>query len=85
MDNDSSAAILEQLTEVARDVFMDDTLELKRSDWADDIVGWSSITLVELLIGVQERFEIALNAEETDNLKSIGDLADVVQRKLPPR
>lgn len=80
MDDDET--IMAGLTDVARDVFMDDTLELKRTDWADDIVGWSSITLVELIIGAQERFGVTLTAQETDDLKSIGDLADVVQRKL---
>jgi acyl carrier protein len=80
MDDDET--IMAGLTDVARDVFMDHTLELKRTDWADDIVGWSSITLVELIIGAQERFGVTLTAQETDDLKSIGDLADVVQRKL---
>lgn len=81
MDSPSHASIMDALTDVAREVFMDDDIVLTRESWADDIVGWSSITLVELLIGVQERFNINLSAQETDDLKSIGDLADLVARK----
>ena len=73
--------IMQGLTEVAREVFMDDELVLTRDSWADDIVGWSSIALVELLIGAQERFAVTLSAEETDGLTSIGSLADLIERK----
>ncbi len=82
MDDQSQDVIMAGLTDVIREVFMDDDIVLTREMWADDIVGWSSITLVEILIGAQERFNVSLSAEETDNLKSVGDLADVVASKM---
>ncbi len=82
MSTKSEDEIMAGLTAVAREVFMDDDIVLTRESWADDIVGWSSITLVELLIGAQERFGIALSAEETDGLTSIGALADLIARKV---
>ncbi len=75
--------IMAGLTEVAREVFMDEDIVLTHETWADDIVGWSSIALVELLIGAQERFGVTLSAEETDGLTSIGGLADVIAHKMP--
>ncbi len=73
--------IMDALTEIAREAFMDDDIVLTRETWGNDIVGWSSFGLVEMILGVQERFGITLSAEETDALSSMGELADAVAKK----
>ena len=74
--------IMAALTGIAREAFMDDDIVLTRASWGSDIVGWSSFGLVEMLLGVQERFGVTLSAEETDGLASMGELADRIAAKL---
>jgi acyl carrier protein len=81
MSDPAGTQIMDGLTEIAREAFMDDDLVLTRQSWGHDIVGWSSFGLVEMIIGVQERFGVVLTAEETNALESMGDLADAVARK----
>ena len=72
--------IMAGLTEIARDVFMDDTITLTPEMWADDIVGWSSIMLVEIILAVQDRFGVRIPADEADTLTSMGDLAALIAK-----
>ena len=81
MSDPGGTPIMEALTEIAREAFMDDDLVLTRQSWGHDIIGWSSFGLVEMIIGVQERFGVVLTAEEANALESMGDLADAVARK----
>jgi acyl carrier protein len=81
MDDPAGEPIMEALTQIAREAFMDDELVLTRQSWGHDIVGWSSFGLVEMILGVQERLGVVLTAEETNALESMGDLADAITRK----
>lgn len=78
----TDADILAGLTEVAREVFMDDDIVLTRESWADDIVGWSSIMLVEMLLGAQDRFGVRIPADAADKFRSMGDFADYIASAL---
>ena len=72
--------IMERLTEIVRDVFMDETITLTRPMWADDIAGWSSIMLVDIILAVQDRFDVRIPADEADTFRSISDLADAIAK-----
>lgn len=70
-----------QLTDVFRDVFDDPSLRIERDTTADDVEGWDSARMVEIIIAAEERFGITFTTRETDNLKCVGDLIDTVARK----
>ena len=70
------------LTEIFHDVFMRDDIEPAPALTAKDVDGWDSFKQIEIMVSVEERFGIKLNTREIDSLKSVGDLADVVSRKI---
>jgi acyl carrier protein len=74
-------AVYTALTEIFNDVFMRDDMELTPALSAKDVAGWDSFKQIEIMVSVEERFNIKLNTREIDALKSVGDLADVVSRK----
>ena len=77
----TDADIMQELTEIARETLLDDDLVLTRDMWGSDIVGWSSIMLVEMVLAAQERFNIRIPADEADKFRSMGDFADFVAAK----
>ena len=81
-DDPRHKEVMAAINEIAREVFLDDDLVVTRATWANDVVGWSSFSLVEIILACQERFGIALSAQETDDLASLGDLADTIVRKM---
>jgi acyl carrier protein len=69
------------LTEIFREVFMNDNMELTPSLTAKDVPGWDSFKQIEIMVSVEERFAIKLNTREIDAMKCVGDLAAVIERK----
>ncbi|AWB21047.1 acyl carrier protein [Methylobacterium currus] len=50
---------------------------------AEDIEGWDSTRMIELIIAVEARFRIKLTTGEADGLARVGDLAALIARKAP--
>jgi acyl carrier protein len=80
----SQTAIYTALTEIFNDVFMADDMELTTALSAKDVAGWDSFKQIEIMVSVEERFNIKLNTREIDGLKCVGDLATVIASKAKP-
>ncbi len=76
-----TAKIYEDLTEIFNDVFMVDDMKLTPELSAKDVKGWDSFKQIEIMVSVEERFNIKLSTREIDGLKNVGDLADVIAKK----
>ena len=77
----SSDRAYSKLTEVFRYVFFDDSLTLSAEMSAKDIEGWDSINHINLILAIEERFGIKITEDEIENLKTVGDLANLVTIK----
>lgn len=78
---DMTDAIREKLTDVFRDVFDDDALEVHSAMTAEDVDGWDSLAHVRLMLSVERAFAIRFTASEIGKLKSVGDLIELIARK----
>ena len=72
----------EQLTAVFRRVFQNDSININRATTAADINQWDSITHLELITATEEAFNIEITGFDVMALKNVGDLLDLIQRKL---
>ena len=80
-----SAGVEQSVTEIFRDVFGDDTLEIRPDMTAADVEGWDSLTHVRLLLTIERKFGIRLTASEAARLKTVGDLLDLIQIRIHSR
>lgn len=76
------ATTLQTLTEVFRQVFEDPTIQLTPSTTADQVEGWDSMSHVNLIMAVENRFDIRFKPKEVVSFKNVGDLARCVESKL---
>jgi acyl carrier protein len=74
--------ITERLQNVMRDVFDDPGLVLRRDMTADDVSTWDSISHVAMLAAVEEEFGIRIEMVDVKALHNVGDLIDLVSRKV---
>lgn len=44
--------------------------------------GLDSLDVVEFILELEDKFNISFETEETQNIKTIGDLLDLVEKKL---
>ena len=73
---------MDALTEVFREVFDDPEIALTAETTADDIEGWDSLSHVNLIMAVENRFDIRFKPKEILSFKNVGDLARCVESKL---
>ena len=74
--------ILERLTALLRDVFYDDNLVATETLTAQAVDGWDSVGHVRLLAEIEHEFGIRFNSTETAALRTVGQLADLIRKKL---
>ena len=77
----TEAEITAALTEIFRDVFTRDDMELTPALSAKDVEDWDSFKQIEIIIATEERFAIKLTTRELDSLRNVGDLVRVVAAK----
>ena len=68
----------ERLTEVFREVFDDETLELSDATTARDVDGWDSLQHITLILAVEREFSIRVTAAEAGLLANVGELLALV-------
>lgn len=74
--------VFAKLTDIFRDNFEDDTIELSDATSADDISGWDSMEQVNLLVIIQGKFNISFNIDEVNAMKNVGEMADYILQKV---
>ena len=71
-----------KLTAIFRDVFDNNSIVLSRETTAADIEDWDSLAQISLLVAIEQEFKIKLSLEEVKSLRNVGDMLDVIQRKV---
>ncbi|MDP1558303.1 MAG: acyl carrier protein [Nitrosomonas sp.] len=74
-------AIEQRLSEIFRDVLDRNTLILARETTAADIEEWDSLAHISLLVAIEKEFDIKLTLDEVEQLRNVGDMFDLIQRK----
>ncbi len=73
---------METLNDIFRQVFDDPTIVIKRETTADDIDEWDSLSHINLVIAVETKFNIRFALGELQTLKNVGEMADLVEKKI---
>ena len=74
--------IFQQLSEVFRDVFDDETITLRAETTAEDIDGWDSQAHVTLVVATEMRFGIRFRTAELESLHNVGDFVQLIHHRL---
>ena len=70
------------LNEIFRQVFDDETIVVSRETTANDIEEWDSLTHINLTIAVEMKFKIKFALGELQSLKNVGDMLDLISKKI---
>ena len=78
MDRDE---VMEKVTEIAREIFDDDELELDDETIAADVDGWDSHMHISLIDAVEEAFDIRFDMKTVVKMKNVGEMVDVIEQE----
>jgi acyl carrier protein len=72
--------IYEQLTEIIRDVLMNFDLVLRPDLTANEVDGWDSYKMIEIILAVESHFGMKVKSKELDELENVGDLVALIRK-----
>ena len=73
--------IFEQVVEICRDVFDDDSLVLTEESTASDVERWDSLTHLSLVNELEQTFKVAFTLDEMSG-RTLGDLVGALVKHL---
>ena len=78
---DELPQIFEELTEIIRDVFDNDTIVATPDLTASHVEGWDSLGNVRVLLSIENTYGIRFSAGEVSSIKNVGELAESIANK----
>lgn len=73
---------LSEVQEIFRAVFDEPELVITRESSASTVEGWDSLAHINLLNSIERNYKIRFALGETEALKNVGDLLDLIENKL---
>jgi acyl carrier protein len=74
--------VFEQVCAIASDVFGMPTAKVSASSSPETVENWDSMQHLNLVLAIEDKFGIQLDPEEIEQMKTIGAVAGVVDKKL---
>ena len=77
-----TSPIFEQIRTIASDLFTVPAGRITSDSSPLTIEAWDSIQHLNLVLALEDRFSFQLSTEEIEQMKTIGQIASLVERKL---
>jgi acyl carrier protein len=74
--------ILNTVQDIFRDIFDDQSLEIKDSTSAEEIEDWDSMNHLNLVSAIEKKFSIRFALGELQTLNNVGAMIDLMMIKL---
>jgi acyl carrier protein len=82
MMNDTE--IRDRLTAIFREVFDDESIEIRDAMTAKDVEEWDSLNHINLIVAVERNFKVKFTTKEVTNLANVGEFVALLKGKLSP-
>ncbi len=70
-----------KLTEIFRDVFDDEDIEISDTTTADDIEEWDSLEHITLISAVEKAFKMRFTMKEVSSMKNVGEMMTILEER----
>jgi acyl carrier protein len=77
-----TANTFDQVRNIASDIFGIPAEKITAASSPQTVETWDSIQHLNLVLALEEKFNLQLSPEEIEDLKSIGDAAKLIESKL---
>lgn len=73
--------IISAVQNIFRDVFDDENLIISDSTNANDIEDWDSLEQINLVVAIEDLFNIEFDMDDVVNFKNVGDMINIIAKK----
>ncbi len=74
--------VYEKLNSVFRDVFDDESITVNDNTTSNDIEDWDSLEHINLLVAIEQAFNIKFNMAEVTNMKNVGEMVNIILSRV---
>ncbi len=74
--------LIQQVSEIFHDIFDDDDITVHNEMTAADIEDWDSLEQINILVAMERKFAIKFSVGEVEGLKDVGEMLDLIERKI---
>jgi acyl carrier protein len=75
----SNEQILEQITQIFRSIFKDNSIIINEAISAQDIDEWDSLNNIQIVIAVEKHFKVRFKSSEIRTWKNVGEMVNSIQ------
>lgn len=73
--------VYEKMNEIFRNVFDDEDIYLTDETNAEDIDDWDSLEQINLIVAIENEFEMMFDMSEVADLANVGEMVDLILKK----
>ncbi len=74
--------ILDELTNIFRDVFEDDDIHIENTSTSDDFDEWDSLNHIYLVVEIEKHFKIKFSSREILQWNNVGDMVKSIENLI---
>ena len=74
--------ILDRICAIAADILSVPASQIHRDSTPETLESWDSILHLNLALSIEETFHLQLSTEEIERMRSIGEIAKLIETKL---
>lgn len=74
--------ILTKLEQIFREIFANQALSISQATDASQIEGWDSFMHINLIVAIEEDFEVTFTTQEIGHFSCVGDVIDLLATKI---
>ncbi len=74
--------VLSQFNEIFIDVLDDEDIKLNLETTADDVEEWDSLSHIQLIVAIENKYDIRFTASEMESYRNVGEMCNGILNKL---
>ena len=78
----NSDEIYAEVRSIIAEILDQPDLQVSPNTRADDVEGWDSFNHINIVVAVEAHFGIKINTAEIEELRNVGELVALIERKL---
>lgn len=73
---------LEKIQPIFKDIFDDEDLIVTETTVAADVEDWDSFAQMQIVMAIEEMFDIKFSTDEVTEFKNVGDVVKAIDRHI---